>query len=222
MFLSKLKAIVAIAAVTGFVVASASVLAQPGPNYPLRAGQNAVAPSLRFEIRTWRGGREAGEPITVEVAAGAIHQIETPDAVIEIRPRQRLDRAESHPEGTKTEALPRAPKPLQQLGDLAFPVKPSASAEKKGRNDDYLPNYPEKPEAVAPKPNSPTANNPLPELPKTELPSQRGTDQARRLDQLERKVDQILNALERAPWREENQPQQGAPPSTGSLPAKKQ
>jgi hypothetical protein len=209
MFFSKLKAIVAIAVVTGIVVASASVLAQTGLNYPLQGGQNAVAPSLKFEIRTWRGGREAGDPITVEVADGAIHEVELPDAVIQIRPRKRPDHANSKPEAKTTEVLPPAPKPSQHGVNLRFPEKPSATAEEKGRDDDFLPSYPEKPEAVAPKPNSPTANNPLPELPMAEVPSQRGTDQARRLDRLERKVDQILNALERAPLREENQ--RGAP-----------
>jgi hypothetical protein len=153
-----------------------------------------------------------------------LHQIETPDAVIQIRPRRLQGHAGPLPEATKTKEWPH----VWPYG----PYGTGASQEKaKGAFDVRLPETEQTkranhgpPEGFAePKADEPRMSNRSDTI--GVMPSEfdswvgRASDQGRRLDQLERKLDQVLKELGRVPSREEKQPR--TTPDDQSPPGKK-
>jgi RNA polymerase sigma factor (sigma-70 family) len=95
MLMNRLKAAALALAVVGGLAAGLAMLARRAAAQDQPPATRADAPPrLKFEIRTWRDGKESGEPVVVEAAAGEdLLQIQTPDAVIQIRPRGRRARA---------------------------------------------------------------------------------------------------------------------------------
>ncbi len=99
MFLLQCQRQIAVLFVFGVLVMASAGLAQPqsergnpeGQNNP--ANQGVASPSLKFEIRSWKDGKESGKPITVEMPATSSYTFETPDAIVQIRPHQAGDRS---------------------------------------------------------------------------------------------------------------------------------
>jgi RNA polymerase sigma factor (sigma-70 family) len=183
MFLTKMKSIIGVALILGFVATDAAVLAQPGPEAVQQEALDTGASSLNFEIRTWKGGKESGEPITVEMVGQSLHQIETPDAVIQIRPRHNHGYAGPLTEVTKADLRGSRSRPDEAK---RAPETPDMTRQEGGKRP---PIY-DRLLGEALTKEAPTRNQALGEalLGLTREPS----EQERRLEQVERKLDMIL------------------------------
>lgn len=92
MFVTRIQRAAAVAVSIGALAAGAAGLAQvAGHQGGTTPDPAATGATFKFEIRTWKDGQESGRPVVVEVTGGTSYNVETPDAVIQIRPRLRKE-----------------------------------------------------------------------------------------------------------------------------------
>jgi hypothetical protein len=223
MYLTKLKMATLVLVAVGTLTVGAVVLAQPPTTEgrPEREAQEAAS-RLKFEIRTWKDGQPSGTPVVVEAPGEGPFQVETADAVIEFRPKELEDR-----QGQAEAALRRAKRlvddiiqlqerganePLDQLTKVRKQAKkpvaeswPEPATKKGGPLNDFIGKVSDRRPQWATKKGATKNEYPLDQpVPKgiDQRPSP-ATEQERRLGQLERKLDQILEALEGSKARKE-------------------
>jgi hypothetical protein len=86
------------------VMAGAGGLAQIAQGQAGTSNGNATSPTLKFEFRIWKEGDKNPQTVVGELTGGTSYNIETPDAVIQIRPRVRASAEET----SKAEDGPKA------------------------------------------------------------------------------------------------------------------
>ncbi len=193
MFLLQCKKAVAVMVAIAVILATASAgLAQQPSDRRNPASQGAASPVLKFEIRSWRNGEETGKPITVEMAAGSSYTVETPDAVIHIRPRDRLDRASQTAARVREleTLLRRGEEKIQTQGNELFKFQTEDLIRKALRQDEQKRQEARK-----------TLGEPAMRNADGSSRSAAENDIGRRLEKLERQLDEVIQAL-RAPKAE--------------------
>lgn len=209
MFLTKLKMAMVVLMAVGTLTAGAVALAQQSEagGQSAREGEKA-RPRLKFEIRTWKDGKQSGTPIVVEATGEGPYQVETADAVIEIRPRgrrdqrgqeedaRRLDQQELNLKLLQQRLMQRQNAVVKELNRLPETAKlQQAEVNVLRQIEELLKQAKEMDAKSQPKPAPEKELRPDQSELKLDRP-QPSIEQERRLEQLEWKIDQILKALE--------------------------